>query len=464
MKKMLLFILLLIIFISSDCFADTLYLNSGRIVKGTILEETDAHIKMDVVGVPVTFFRSEIERIEKKDTFQIKKGSASERYLMYLETLNSASDITDIEDFVISEKFLEMQKVATDINYARLLGAIPFLTPSSEEINSLQEESDGQVAVLNILARGRTVEGTVKMVKEDGLWKIKEEIWQEHASGIVSSHKVPEPEISMQEQNFGSISGKVYLPQTKQKGNLYIYFMPSRQIQSPAGSVARNSGVVIKASDVITNEVPYELKDVPTGGYFGFVTWDLAEPFCIGETFLCSGFTGDYIGNLLEEISVAEGQNIENVNFTRLDFQKPINPEDYSDNYKISGVQYKIDAFGQGKFMLAIKNLGRKPVRTISLNCTINGRETPGFLAPGLGSLIGVGETTEFNITNCFQDYFAKLERYKEKQVASKLLKVVISSNDNHRVFKTTIDAKNLSYRVKTRTYGGGELYEVTFH
>jgi hypothetical protein len=40
------------------------YLKDGRVVQGKIAEQTEAHVKIDLEGITVTFFREEIDRIE----------------------------------------------------------------------------------------------------------------------------------------------------------------------------------------------------------------------------------------------------------------------------------------------------------------------------------------------------------------------------------------------------------------
>lgn len=46
-------------------WADTIYLKSGDTMDGTILEETDDYVRLDFYGASMTFYRSDIERIDK---------------------------------------------------------------------------------------------------------------------------------------------------------------------------------------------------------------------------------------------------------------------------------------------------------------------------------------------------------------------------------------------------------------
>ena len=43
-----------------------IYLKNGRIIQGKLVEQKDDHLKVDLEGVTVTFFKEEIDRIEKE--------------------------------------------------------------------------------------------------------------------------------------------------------------------------------------------------------------------------------------------------------------------------------------------------------------------------------------------------------------------------------------------------------------
>ncbi len=54
------------VFISFS-FAEKIYLKSGKIIEGKIFEKTDKYIKVIFEGVPLTFWRDEIEKIESTE-------------------------------------------------------------------------------------------------------------------------------------------------------------------------------------------------------------------------------------------------------------------------------------------------------------------------------------------------------------------------------------------------------------
>lgn len=55
---------LVILSVAPFCFAETIYLKSGKIVEGKLIEKTDDYIKIDFQGVSLTYFLDEIEAID----------------------------------------------------------------------------------------------------------------------------------------------------------------------------------------------------------------------------------------------------------------------------------------------------------------------------------------------------------------------------------------------------------------
>jgi len=85
---------LIILLISSFCFAETIVLKSGKTVEGKILEKTDRYVKIDFEGIPITYFMDQIDKIEgdnplagnvkKKKGSLVIVGDATLTYASYL--------------------------------------------------------------------------------------------------------------------------------------------------------------------------------------------------------------------------------------------------------------------------------------------------------------------------------------------------------------------------------------------
>ena len=64
-KKIIIYPFLLF-FIISPSLAETVYLKDGKTVEGKIIEKTDKYIKVEVSGVPVTFFNDQLQEDKGK--------------------------------------------------------------------------------------------------------------------------------------------------------------------------------------------------------------------------------------------------------------------------------------------------------------------------------------------------------------------------------------------------------------
>jgi len=65
MKKAIISVLGILL-LSSFCFAETVYLKSGKTIEGKILEKTDKYVKIDFEGVVLTYYLDEIAKIVQK--------------------------------------------------------------------------------------------------------------------------------------------------------------------------------------------------------------------------------------------------------------------------------------------------------------------------------------------------------------------------------------------------------------
>lgn len=67
MKKILwaMCVSIVVVGLSSNSFAETIYLKTGKKIRGQILEKNDQQMKVDISGVKVTYFVDEIDHIEE---------------------------------------------------------------------------------------------------------------------------------------------------------------------------------------------------------------------------------------------------------------------------------------------------------------------------------------------------------------------------------------------------------------
>ena len=65
MKKYIFITLVLTLISGFICFAETIELKSGKVIRGKIIERTGRYVKVDVSGAVLTYFLEEIAKIEE---------------------------------------------------------------------------------------------------------------------------------------------------------------------------------------------------------------------------------------------------------------------------------------------------------------------------------------------------------------------------------------------------------------
>ena len=98
-------------FTASNCLADTIVLKSGKTVEAKIVEKTDKEIKVDVQGVPVTYWMDEIEKVNGKGvglagpavTQKEDSPSANELYQKAKSSKISSIDLIHASSGIIDE-------------------------------------------------------------------------------------------------------------------------------------------------------------------------------------------------------------------------------------------------------------------------------------------------------------------------------------------------------------------------
>ncbi|MFA5008693.1 MAG: tetratricopeptide repeat protein [Candidatus Omnitrophota bacterium] len=75
------FISLLVLTFSASVYAETIVLKSGKTIEGIVTDKTDKYIKVDVFGIPVTYYLDTVESIdgEKIASTEIKKEMGIKR-------------------------------------------------------------------------------------------------------------------------------------------------------------------------------------------------------------------------------------------------------------------------------------------------------------------------------------------------------------------------------------------------
>jgi tetratricopeptide (TPR) repeat protein len=77
-KKIIIF--LSVLFLIFPSYAETIKLKNGNTVRGRILEKSDRYIKVDIAGIPITYYFDEIESIDGQFLYIVPQASSLSSY------------------------------------------------------------------------------------------------------------------------------------------------------------------------------------------------------------------------------------------------------------------------------------------------------------------------------------------------------------------------------------------------
>ncbi|MBX9689207.1 MAG: hypothetical protein K2X27_21035 [Candidatus Obscuribacterales bacterium] len=118
---------------------------------------------------------------------QAESLSPKETYLKYRSALLSAKTVNEIMPFMCKKVQSEIESTPQDMK-PMIFGLIKETTPSSVQV--ISEEIDGDSANLKLSSAGsqtpppgaksikEDTKGSVKLLKENGVWKIDKESWE----------------------------------------------------------------------------------------------------------------------------------------------------------------------------------------------------------------------------------------------------------------------------------------------
>ncbi|MFA5007879.1 MAG: tetratricopeptide repeat protein [Candidatus Omnitrophota bacterium] len=150
MNKKISFILLLLfstIFLSA--FAETIVFKSGKTIEGKIIEKTDKSIKVDIEGIPITYYFNDIEVIDGKKisiSFSTETADKEEHSRVSPGENTSTNGVFDKRESPSSFKTEDKEKVGKnsddDIWEMTIEGIQPMYTDSDQKRGESQRKMD----------------------------------------------------------------------------------------------------------------------------------------------------------------------------------------------------------------------------------------------------------------------------------------------------------------------------------
>lgn len=182
---------LLCLVVQGPAWAEEVRLKSGKIVAGEVIERTSSYVRLNVEGIDVTYWKDslapeELAAPEAAPEAVSVPAEASEKTVSgeaisktYLEYMKAVED----KDWKAAKKYLTryyiLEKEAPDGRSPSSWADINQFTSKDFRVIKEMDEEDGSKT---LIVRGELLEGKgrayVRMIKEDGGWKIDRIIWK----------------------------------------------------------------------------------------------------------------------------------------------------------------------------------------------------------------------------------------------------------------------------------------------
>ncbi len=296
------------------------------------------------------------------------------------------------------------------------------------EVEVLNQRISGQNAFLKVMGyypNGGKSEGTVYLVRTIDRWRVRDQEW-----GFI---QLPPP--PPKPKGEGIIEGIVTLPPVQDTGDLYLFAVMVNELYPTAY-------IRIPKDQIAWKTVPYQIPALPKGRYWVTAYWDTALPYMDPEKNDFSVYTGDYAGEFLTSVTVGEGEIRNRIDFACNRNLKGREEENFGTVYAFVDLGIGPGEGGKPLFVLSVRNTGDKPVRNVSLNCRINGKDLS-YIASSPGPLILPQKIQEFDITSCYESYIFFLEKvWTEESLSRENLNFEIVSKDNGAQLTKTLTVK----------------------
>jgi len=127
-------------------FADTVILKSGKSVQGKLIESTDEYLEIDISGIPVKYWKDEIEKVERDNVVEVSKAVLGLKENTREEYSKKALDLLKEKGY--EEAIANAEKaIMEDKTY---LPAYTVLESAYFKLNKLKETIDISTQALNI--------------------------------------------------------------------------------------------------------------------------------------------------------------------------------------------------------------------------------------------------------------------------------------------------------------------------
>jgi hypothetical protein len=384
---------------SSDVFAEAVYLKNGSVMTGRVVEMT-----------------------KRKIVLQTGEGGEAVKTTIYAEDINRV-----VSDEEYAQSVAQMPMDLKDKLTASGVGMAAALTPATssdprERIRQMIEASR-EVALEKAVEQGggEGVPDNEPPVSPEAMSvRGGPEVLAAHSQMILERKKqlkaMAEGKATPDAKGEGHIAGIVTLPGRpldwgltgEAKGDLFVYLMK----ESAEGIyVAPMLFDRIQADRILSTEVAFDIRDVPSGTYRVFADWDIAEPAVRvvedeGHTILnYIGSRGDYAGSAADKVAVEGAGGAKDIMIActqPLILDQVFQDPGVTRQIVVTDIFFVRTASQEGRIVALIKNAAAVPASKEILELIID-EERQMFPVEMLE--MAPGETQPYDITSFYRDY-----------------------------------------------------------
>jgi len=193
-----LIVFLSILTITNFVFAETVYLKSGETIKGDMIEETNEYVKIDFQGIPLTYYKDDIVRIEggagsstqhidsNEDSggkttstpaqgYTSAKGQLEGVYMQYLNAIEKKST-EELKKYMLQKNVEDMEAMAESMDdSSEMFEMMSMMSPKNlKDSKEVIEENGGRLTAVGPDPFGNDFEVVITFKKENGVWKVNE--------------------------------------------------------------------------------------------------------------------------------------------------------------------------------------------------------------------------------------------------------------------------------------------------
>ena len=154
--------------------AETIILKSGKKIEGRIIEKTDEYVKIELSGIPLTYYQEQIDSISQQSIEEMEfMPRLIKLYTRFSKTVDKGG-WEAVKKYLTQARIKELEKMVRQLGGRQnAIGVLKAITP--RELKDLKGEKDDYKVMLSgtgVDLNDLPVSVNITFQKEAGQWKV----------------------------------------------------------------------------------------------------------------------------------------------------------------------------------------------------------------------------------------------------------------------------------------------------